>query len=144
MGSTQEIIFACAKGLSLQLTQGQHQQQVKLEMAVIQIDNQLRFAVYPVLLSSTYPHAKLDEVDNSTRIGKDLKPSEGASLTLLVAKWRHPAGSVDCFQCISLRLVCMQPPPCKFNFSICYDSLCHCNLGIHDFQYIQSRVTIRL
>ncbi|KAG0604647.1 hypothetical protein M758_10G186100 [Ceratodon purpureus] len=101
----QEIIFACAKGLSLQLTQGQHQQQVKLDIAVIQVDNQLRFAVYPVLLSSTYPHTKLDEVDNSARVGKDLKPSEGASLSLLVAKWRHPAGSVDCFQCISVRLV---------------------------------------
>lgn len=111
----QEIIFACAKGLSLQLTQGQHQQQVKLDIAVIQVDNQLRFAVYPVLLSSTYPHTKLDEVDNSARVGKDLKPSEGASLSLLVAKWRHPAGSVDCFQCISVRLVYMLPP-CKFNF----------------------------
>jgi len=99
----QEIIFACAKGFCLQLVQGQHQQQLKLEISVIQIDNQLRFAVYPVLLSSTYPHKKLDVVDNSTRVGKELKPSEGASLTLLIAKWRHPAGSVDCFQCISLR-----------------------------------------
>lgn len=78
---------------------------MKLEISVIQIDNQLRFAVYPVLLSSTYPHAKLDVFDNSTRNEKELKPAEGASLALLIAKWRHPAGSVDCFQCISLRLV---------------------------------------
>lgn len=102
---TQEIIFACAKGFSLQLVQGQHQQQVKLEVSVIQIDNQLRFAVYPVLLSSTYPHGKLDVVEGIARTGRELKPSEGASLTLLIAKWRRPAGSVDCFQCISLRLV---------------------------------------
>lgn len=105
----QEIIFACAKGFHLQLVQGQHQQQVKLEISVLQIDNQLRFAVYPVLLSSTYPYGKLDMVDNNARAGKELKPSEGASLTLLIAKWRRPAGSVDCFECISLRLVFIQP-----------------------------------
>ena len=97
----------------MQFTQGQYQQQVKLEIAMIQVDNQLRFAVYPVLLSSTYPHAKINEVDDSTWVGKDLKPSEGAALILLVAKWRHPAGSVDCFECISLRLVYLQSPSCK-------------------------------
>lgn len=69
---------------------------------MIQIDNQLRFAVYPVLLSSSYPHAKLDVVEGIARTGRELKASEGASLTLLIAKWRRPAGSVDCFQCISL------------------------------------------
>uniref|UniRef100_A0A7I4B673 Uncharacterized protein n=1 Tax=Physcomitrium patens TaxID=3218 RepID=A0A7I4B673_PHYPA len=104
----QEVIFACAKGLSLQLIQGQHQQQLKLEVCVIQIDNQLPFSVYPVLLSSTYPQAKLGDVVNNAQAGEELKPLEGPSLTLLVAKWRQPAGAVDCFQCISLRLVPMR------------------------------------
>lgn len=106
----QEVIFACAKGLSLQLIQGQHQQQLKLEVCVIQIDNQLPFSVYPVLLSSTYPLAKLDDAVNNAKSEEKLKALQSPSLTFVVAKWRQPAGAVDCFQCISLRSVRTHPP----------------------------------
>lgn len=101
----QEIVFACAKGVSLQLVQGQHLQQMRIVVAVLQIDNQLRHAVYPVLLSITNP--KIDTMRDDAWIGADQMGE--AALTFLVAKWRRPAGSVDCFQCINLRWVHMWP-----------------------------------
>lgn len=103
-GWEQEIIFACVKGVSLQLLQGQHQQQLKLDIGVLQVDNQLRYAVYPVMLSTTYA-PQGSKRDDHVQVQKDIKFLEGAVLTLAVAKWRRPAGSVDCFQCISLRSV---------------------------------------
>ncbi|CAM6098991.1 unnamed protein product [Calypogeia fissa] len=111
----QEVIYACAKGLKLQLLQGRHQKILKLDVAWLQVDNQLRYAVYPVMLSvarappesSTVPQGtrtNIQPMDSQLKSDKALELSKDATFSISVAKWSNPAGSVDCFQYIRMRL----------------------------------------
>ncbi|CAK9859931.1 unnamed protein product [Sphagnum jensenii] len=88
---------------------------MKLEVASVQVDNQLNHAVYPVLLSTTNAHLGLQAlkcraaIDTThSRSSQNVRFSNGIVFMILVAKSRHSTGSVNCFQCISLQLVPLQ------------------------------------
>lgn len=112
----QEIVFVCARGVNFQYLQGPHQQRLNLNIMYIQIDNQLHYAQYPVMLSAGEPYTStpmaegteqfLDMVQYQTGVPLDI--SSAGAFTFMVAKWRHLASSVDCFQKIDVRIAQVQ------------------------------------
>ncbi|KAG6546751.1 hypothetical protein Mapa_011940 [Marchantia paleacea] len=111
----QEVVYACAKDLSVQFLQGQHQQILKLDVAWFQVDNQLRYAVYPVMLSvAKSPPIMPIKADESGREivnvntqqtgGNSRQLLQDAAFAMSIARWRKPTGSVVCFQYISMTL----------------------------------------
>jgi hypothetical protein len=110
-----EVIYACAKGLKLQFLQGRHQQIVKLDVQWFQVDNQLRYPVYPVMLSVARPPPESSSAsqtltgmerqiaDTQLNFDKNVGWSKDATFSVSVVKWCNPTGSVDCYQYITIR-----------------------------------------
>ncbi|EFJ34124.1 hypothetical protein SELMODRAFT_439148 [Selaginella moellendorffii] len=104
----QELALASARGFELQFFQTQLEQKMKMEIALLQVDNQLRHAIYPVLLSTAKSSGILmrdiisSEWNSSRRLAQE--KSENPALSAIVSKWRHPIGSVHCYQCIYLSI----------------------------------------
>eukprot|EP01018_Ginkgo_biloba_P017830 Gb_28330 [translate_table: standard] len=111
----QELAFACARGIKIEISQGLHQQKFFFQIASIQMDNQLPHAIYPVMVSidnffnrSLAFQEKIKE-DNINFKGDNspdgsYEGSHEAAFYLSAAKWRHMATSVNCFESITVRL----------------------------------------
>ncbi|MCO5559154.1 hypothetical protein L7F22_012747 [Adiantum nelumboides] len=104
--SPQEILFATAKGVILQLLQSPHEQILNFSVSFIQLDNQLPLAQYPVMvlagvcLNESTPGKEEGSLgDSSTNF-----ISDQSAFHLSVAKWRRFTSSVDCFRRIHARL----------------------------------------
>lgn len=104
----QEILFASAKNTKLTFAQSLDQQQFSLQIASLQIDNQLRTSPYPVILSfnsgskgNMVNGMKLTDISGSTNQTASNEPV----LFLGAAKWRNAETSLVSFESITLRFV---------------------------------------
>lgn len=112
----QELLFACATNVTVDLLQSLDQQQLFFQISSLQIDNQLRSSPYPVMLSfdreyksnsSGLVRAKDDGAKpRSERILQMTADSSFEPVfNLAVSKWRKKDISLVSFQYISLRCV---------------------------------------
>ncbi|KAJ6753415.1 VACUOLAR PROTEIN SORTING-ASSOCIATED PROTEIN VPS13 [Salix purpurea] len=106
----QELLFACAKNLSLDLLQSLDQQKISFQISSLQIDNQLQTTPYPVILSfnqeyrgSTVGQRVKDDIAKS-KGDRVLQRSCEPILSLAVATWRKKDISLLSFEYISLRV----------------------------------------
>ncbi|CAI0559649.1 unnamed protein product [Linum tenue] len=113
-GDPQELLFACAKNITLDLVQSLDQQKISFQISSLQIDNQLATTPYPVILSfnqenrsSTASQRAKDDNAGSKSDG-GLQMASGSSfppvLHLGVTIWRKKDVSLLSFECISLRV----------------------------------------
>ncbi|CAN1217850.1 Intermembrane lipid transfer protein vps13A [Linum perenne] len=112
-GDPQELLFACAKNISLQLLQSLDQQKISFQVSSLQIDNQLSTTPYPVILSfnqenrssAASQRAKDDSARSISDRGSQIVSNPFQSvLHLAVATWRKKDNSLLSFECISLRV----------------------------------------
>lgn len=87
----QELLFACAKNLTVELLQSLDQQKLSCQISSLQIDNQLRTTPYPVILS--FDREPLASENSCEPV-----------FYLAVSKWRKKDISLVSFEYISLRL----------------------------------------
>lgn len=105
----QEILFASAREVTLQLSQSPHEQKLSMNISYIQFDNQLLLAQYPVmLLAGVFPPIESSGLARAEGILEGASNSsagltEHSAFGLVVSKWRHLASSVDYFQKIEAR-----------------------------------------
>eukprot|EP00850_Spirogloea_muscicola_P020895 SM000230S07331 [mRNA] locus=s230:2545:20707:+ [translate_table: standard] len=109
----QEIVYASVQGLSCCYQRGHLQQLLDVQVQALQVDNQLQFATFPVLLSSV-PTAGAFATLGSFGVSENVKSV--AALSILAIKWRQPVGLVDCFQdiCITLAPLRLELEECLF------------------------------
>ncbi|KAM1717129.1 hypothetical protein COP2_025269 [Malus domestica] len=110
----QELIFACAKNITIDLVQSLDQQKLSLQITSLQIDNQLRSTPYPVILSFDHDyksnpigHVIKDDVMKpiSERLLQRTSHSSFEPVFYLaVSKWRKKDVSLVSFEYISLRV----------------------------------------
>ncbi|KAL6580643.1 hypothetical protein OROMI_008667 [Orobanche minor] len=112
----EELLFACAKNMKVDLVQSLDQQQFSLQIASLQIDNQLHMTPYPVILS--FNRGNRGNLINQMKFKDDdsLKLNSGSVsqiassnlhepvFSLAVAKWRNTDTSLVSFESISLRI----------------------------------------
>ncbi|XP_073129939.1 intermembrane lipid transfer protein VPS13 isoform X2 [Henckelia pumila] len=109
----EEILFACAKNTTVSFVQSLDQQQCSLQIASLQIDNQLHSTPYPVILSFNQGNRSnivnhLKSKDNITnliggKIAQTVSTNEPV-LLLTVAKWRNSDATLISFESINLRI----------------------------------------
>ncbi|XP_034206662.1 uncharacterized protein LOC117620640 isoform X2 [Prunus dulcis] len=110
----QELLFACAKNITIDLVQSLDQQKLSFQMTSLQIDNQLRSSPYPVILSfdrdyksNPIGHVNKDDVTKQ-RSERKLQRTSHSSFEpvfyLAVSKWRKKDVSLVSFEYISLRV----------------------------------------
>lgn len=106
----QELLFACAQNISLNLLQSLDQQKISFQISSLQIDNQLQTTPYPVILSfnqeyrgSTEGQRVKDDIAKS-KSDRVLQRSREPILSLAVATWRKKDISLVSFEYISLRV----------------------------------------
>ncbi|KAG2700491.1 hypothetical protein I3760_06G000100 [Carya illinoinensis] len=87
----QELLFACAKNLTVELLQSLDQQKLSCQISSLQIDNQLRTTPYPVILS--FDREPLASENSCEPV-----------FYLAVSKWRKKDISLVSFEYISLRV----------------------------------------
>ncbi|XP_042063835.1 uncharacterized protein LOC121807630 isoform X1 [Salvia splendens] len=106
----EEILFASAKNTKLTFAQSLDQQQFSLQIASLQIDNQLRTSPYPVILS--FNSGSKGNMVNGMKL-KDISGSTNQTTTsslyepvlfLGAAKWRNAETSLVSFESITLRM----------------------------------------
>ncbi|KAI4331783.1 hypothetical protein L6164_016738 [Bauhinia variegata] len=112
----QELIFACMKGIQIDLLQSLDRQSLSLQILFLQIDNQLRTTSYPVMLSfdSEYRSYQVDNViikDDVSRTQIEKRnqmnfcdSSCDPVFCLAVSKWRKKDISFISFEYIRLRM----------------------------------------
>ncbi|KAF3432303.1 hypothetical protein FNV43_RR27043 [Rhamnella rubrinervis] len=111
----QELLFAWATNVTVDLLQSLDQQQLFFQIFSLQIDNQLRSSPYPVMLSfdreyKSNPSGLVRANDNGVKPRSDriLQMTADSSLepvfNLAVSKWRKKDISLVSFQYISLRV----------------------------------------
>lgn len=107
----QELAFACAKGIKIQILQGLHQQKLLLQVSSVQFDNQLPHPIYPVMVSnensSSGPLSFQGKAkDNNPERPADVicEASPDIAFFISAVKWRHMATSVICFESITVRV----------------------------------------
>ncbi|XP_050103728.1 uncharacterized protein LOC126583425 [Malus sylvestris] len=109
----QELIFACAKNITIDLIQSFDQQKLSFQITPLQIDNQLSCTPYPVILSfdrdyksNPFGHLIKDDV-MKPRSERLLQRTSHRSFEpvfyLAVSKWRKKDVSLVSFEYISLR-----------------------------------------
>ncbi|KAL7090722.1 hypothetical protein ACP275_12G059000 [Erythranthe tilingii] len=101
----EELLFACAKHMKINFVQSLDQQQFSLQIASLQIDNQLRTTPYPVILSFNRGNKGID----SALIGRSMSQISSSNMyepvfSLAVAKWRNSDRSLVSFESIILRI----------------------------------------
>ncbi|XP_052202477.1 uncharacterized protein LOC127808127 isoform X2 [Diospyros lotus] len=111
----QELLFACARNIMIDLSQSLDQQKLSFQILSLQIDNQLSSTPYPVILSFDCEYrihmaGQTSSRDDNTKIKSESltqitseNPSEPV-LCLTAAKWRNREASLVSFEYISLRL----------------------------------------
>ncbi|KAK1306903.1 hypothetical protein QJS10_CPA10g00690 [Acorus calamus] len=112
--SPQELIFACAKGTTIELMQSSDQQKISLEILSLQIDNQLYDTTFPTLLSfeHLYRHStqlKQNKEADSKIKNENVSPivsefSHEPVIHLSAARWRNVDCSLVSFEYIKFRL----------------------------------------
>ncbi|GAQ80498.1 Vacuolar protein sorting-associated protein [Klebsormidium nitens] len=96
----QELLYGCTRGVSIRFVRGTHEQMAEFHVASLQLDNQLRHATYPVLLSTSEPETSAPAgATQSSELQERV-----AALSGRVMHWRRQTGSVDCFRLVSLRV----------------------------------------
>ncbi|KAJ7978125.1 Vacuolar protein sorting-associated protein [Quillaja saponaria] len=111
----QELLFACAKDITIDLLQSLDQQRISFQISSLQIDNQLRITPYPVILSFDGEYKSNPAAD--TTIKDDLARTRGDRISqmpcdascdpvfyLAASKWRKDDISFISFEYISLRI----------------------------------------
>ncbi|KAI4303707.1 hypothetical protein MLD38_039306 [Melastoma candidum] len=104
----QELLFACAKGITLELLQSMDKQKLSFTVLSMQIDNQLCASPYPVIMSfpnfheinssGCYEGPTADNLqDYSSNVSQTV-------VDLTVSKWRKTDPSLVSFECINLRM----------------------------------------
>ena len=100
--SLQELLFACAKNITVELLQSLDQQKLSFQVSSLQIDNQLRSSPYPVMLS-------FDREYRSNPAERKLQRSSDSSfepaIYIAVSKWRKKDISLVSFEYIQFRCV---------------------------------------
>ncbi|EYU33513.1 hypothetical protein MIMGU_mgv1a0233772mg, partial [Erythranthe guttata] len=101
----EELLFACAKHMKINFVQSLDQQQFSLQIASLQIDNQLRTTPYPVILSFNRGNKGID----SALISRSMTQISSSNMyepvfSLAVAKWRNSDRSLVSFESIILRI----------------------------------------
>ncbi|XP_068635600.1 intermembrane lipid transfer protein VPS13 isoform X2 [Aristolochia californica] len=113
--SPQELVFACARDAKIEFQQSVNQQKFSLQVFSLQVDNQLRNAVYPVILSFDQEHRGNFPIQSKSRQETVIAKSEDASpttseiaqepvISCTAAKWRNKNSSFVSFEYINLRL----------------------------------------
>lgn len=96
-----------AKGVTLQLLQGSHEEKLSMNVLYIQIDNQLPLSQYPVMVMagsySPNEHLREDRIGNIPPGDNGGIQFQSSAFTLFVSKWKNLASSVDCYQKIDAR-----------------------------------------
>lgn len=109
----QELLFACAKDITLNLIQSLDQQKLSFQISSLQIDNQLHRTPYPVILSFNQEYRSNAA---SQRAKDDVAKLKGERVWQLstesycepvvyvaIATWRKKDTSLVSFEYISLR-----------------------------------------
>ncbi|XP_062008854.1 uncharacterized protein LOC133725578 isoform X1 [Rosa rugosa] len=114
----QELLFICAKSITVDLVQSLDQQKLSFQIALLQIDNQLRSSPYPVMLSFDREYKnnpaghviREDDIKPSERILQRTSRNFEPVFCLAVSKWRKKDVSLVSFEYISLRVadVCLE------------------------------------
>ncbi|XP_022639322.1 uncharacterized protein LOC106768127 isoform X4 [Vigna radiata var. radiata] len=109
----QELLFACIKDVQMNLLQSLDRQCLSLLISSLQIDNQLRFTPYPVLLSfdGGYRYGQVDNLksrDDGTRTRiENLSQMSSSSVPVLcleISKWRKKDISFISYEYVKLRI----------------------------------------
>ncbi|BAT73681.1 hypothetical protein VIGAN_01119500 [Vigna angularis var. angularis] len=109
----QELLFACIKDVQMNLLQSLDRQCLSLLISSLQIDNQLRFTPYPVLLSfdGGYRSGQVDNLksrDDGTRTRiENLSQMSSSSVPVLcleISKWRKKDISFISYEYVKLRI----------------------------------------
>lgn len=111
----QELAFACARGIKIQILQGLHQQKLILQVASVQFDNQLPHPIYPVMVcnenASSGPLSFQGKAkDNNLERAADVicEASPDIAFFISAVKWRHMATSVVCFESVTVRVAALR------------------------------------
>ncbi|GLT57665.1 hypothetical protein SLA2020_306220 [Shorea laevis] len=111
----QELLFACAKNMKVDLLQSVDQQTLTVSVSSLQIDNQLQTTPYPVILffNNDCRTNQISQIIKDS--GSKYKNDRGLAVTsdgccepvfyLYVAKWRKKDSSLVSFQNMHLRVV---------------------------------------
>lgn len=113
MFSLQELVFACAKEITVVVMQSLDQQKISFKILSLQIDNQLPDTPYPIMLSFDNEHRGrsmnfLKNKENKLRFQNEnisTSPCEGSLepiFYLAAAKWRNTDTSLVSFEYINL------------------------------------------
>ncbi|XP_031475875.1 uncharacterized protein LOC116247732 isoform X3 [Nymphaea colorata] len=108
----QELIFASARELKIEMLQTLEQQKLFVQVLSLQIDNQLRSTVCPIILSIDHESCSIPQ---QKRVEVDITASEKLTTVshdglyepvffLTATKWRNDDNSLVSFKNISLRL----------------------------------------
>ncbi|KAI9153087.1 hypothetical protein LWI28_005759 [Acer negundo] len=104
----QELLFACAKNITIDLLQSLDRQQLSFQITSLQLDNQLPSTPYPVILSFNQAGHRTKDDGVKLRSERGLQITSDSSFDpvfyLSVAKWRKKDISLVSFEHISLRI----------------------------------------
>ncbi|XP_048139080.1 uncharacterized protein LOC115752507 isoform X2 [Rhodamnia argentea] len=105
----QELLFACAKGIRVHLLQSMDRQNFSLKVLSLQIDNQVRAATYPVILSFNrgYKSSSSNHDDGAQKNENPQLHSDHhckSVIHLAVSKWRKKDVSLISFEYVTLRV----------------------------------------
>ncbi|XP_031091593.1 uncharacterized protein LOC115996484 isoform X5 [Ipomoea triloba] len=95
----EELLFACARNITMNFGQSLDQQKFSLQIMSLQIDNQLPGTPYPVILSFDHNIGITSRDTRETAIG-----TQEPAFSVVVAKWRNKYLSLVSFEYIGLRV----------------------------------------
>ncbi|VFQ83984.1 unnamed protein product [Cuscuta campestris] len=96
----EELLFACARNITIVFKQSLDQQKVSLQIMSLQIDNQLPTTPYPVILSLDHRTG----ITSSRAMRETTPESQEPAFSLEVATWRNRYLSLLSFKYIGLRV----------------------------------------
>ncbi|VFQ74897.1 unnamed protein product [Cuscuta campestris] len=96
----EELLFACARNITIVFKQSLDQQKVSLQIMSLQIDNQLPTTPYPVILSLDHRTG----VTSSRAMRETTPESQEPAFSMEVATWRNKYLSLVSFEYIGLRV----------------------------------------
>lgn len=108
----QELVYACASNVVLDLNQSVDQQKLSFQISSLQIDNPLHNSSYPVILSFNHDHRGIAPdwgiKDNKTRslsetVQQVRSHTRDAVVDIGLAKWRKKDVSLVSFEYINIR-----------------------------------------
>ncbi|CAA7023283.1 unnamed protein product [Microthlaspi erraticum] len=109
----QELVYACASNVVLDLSQSVDQQKLSFQISSLQIDNPLHNSSYPVILSFSHDHRGIapdwGTKDNKTRslsetVEQVRSHTRDTVVDIGIAKWRKKDVSLVSFEYINIRI----------------------------------------